>query len=240
MKGELKQSFFFHICVDISPFLSESFDPQQYANNIIEAPNGAIASTSKGNNPESTNNNWVPQSGRKDLDVEGDVSVALSRLNLAIDDVDRLIREEVTTHANDLLAHTSTLLALRPSLAVLTDSLRALQDHQNKLIQRVSVPRASLTLHTTRLFRMRSAQSLVKSAERFVRLVKRLQGQMKNLSAGEKKTTDRNRLEKLDEMEGEGADGIVENDLLDAELGEEKERGLSMAALTLSEISEFS
>lgn len=166
--------------------------------------------------------------------------MALSRLNLAIDDVDRLIREEVTTHANDLLAHTSTLLALRPSLAVLTDSLRALQDHQNKLIQRVSVPRASLTLHTTRLFRMRSAQSLVKSAERFVRLVKRLQGQMKNLSAGEKKTTDRNRLEKLDEMEGEGADGIVENDLLDAELGEEKERGLSMAALTLSEISEFS
>jgi hypothetical protein len=215
--------------------LSDSFDPQEYANNILEAP--PVASTSNGQSSK-TPDHWLTQTSRKDLDVEGDVSVALSRLNLAIDDVDRLIRDEVTEHANDLLTHTSTLLALRPNLAVLTTSLGALQDHQSKLVQRISVPRASLTADTTRLSKMRSAQSLVKRSERFVKLVRRLQGQMKSLSVAERKTDDRNRLESLQEMEGEGegADGIPEDDLLDAEMGEERGRGLSMAALTLSEI----
>jgi hypothetical protein len=223
---------------DTAPFLSESFDPQEYANNIIEAP---TATNSKGQSSKSSDV-WLTQTSRKDLDVEGDVSVALSRLNLAIDDVDRLIRDEVTAHANDLLTHTTTLLALRPSLTIMTDSLRALQDHQAKLIQRVSVPRASLTAHTTRLSRMRSAQSLVKRSERFVKLVRRLQGQMKSLSAAEKKTDDRNRLESLEEVEGEGdgTDVLAEDDILDAEIGEERSRGLSMAALTLSEICECS
>lgn len=178
---------------------------------------------------------WLPQTGRKDLDVEGDVSVALSRLNLAIDDVDRLIREEVTLHAHDLLTHTTTLLALRPNFAVLMESLRALNVHQNKLTQKVSVPRATLAAHTTRLSKIRSAQSLVKRSERFTRLVKRLEGQMKGLNVTDKKNDDRNRLERLEEVEGEGE--VPDDDILDADVGEERGRGLGRAALTLSEIA---
>lgn len=169
--------------------------------------------------------------------MEGDVSVALSRLNVAIEDVDRMIREEVTAHAHDLLTHTSTLLALRPNLSVLMESLQALQVHQNKLVQQVSLPRSTLTSHTTRLSKMRSAQGMVKRSERLARLVRRLQGQMKSLT--DRKVDERSRLERLDEVEGEG-EGAEDDDVLDAEMGQERGRGLSRAALTLSEISKWS
>jgi hypothetical protein len=223
---------------DVTPFLSDVFDPQEYANKIIEAPNTiALSSGSSSRDKAATPStaSWLPQTGRKDLDVEGDVSVALSRLNLAIDDVDRLIREEVTLHAHDLLSHTTSLLALRPNLAILIEALEALTSQKNKLTQRVSVPRAILTAHTSRLSKIRSAQSLVKSSERFARLVRRLQGQMRSLNVTDKKIDDRNRLDRLDEVDGEGEG--PEDDVLDAELGEERGRGLSRAALTLSEIA---
>ncbi|UZJ52190.1 hypothetical protein CBS101457_001510 [Exobasidium rhododendri] len=222
---------------DTTPFLSDDFDPQEYANKIIEAPGTAVLLSSHGGEAVVTpsTGSWLPQTGRKDLDVEGDVSVALSRLNLAIEDVDRLIREEVTLHAHDLLSHTTTLLALRPNLAILTDALVALNLQQSKLTQRVSVPRATLTAHTSRLSKIRSAQSLVKDSERLTRLVRRLQGQMKSLKTADKKVDDRNRLDRLEEVEGEGE--VPNDDLLDTDLGEEKGRGLSRAALTLSEIA---
>lgn len=236
------------VTIDTAPFLNDDFDPQEYANNIIEAPSSGASTSKQTLNQVSSiqqpdkSANWLTKGERKDLDVEGDVSVALSRLNVAIDDVDRLIRDEVTTHANDLLNHTTTLLSLRPDLAVLTSSLRALQEHQEKLVQRISIPQTALASHTTRLTKIRSAQDLLKRAERFVRLVKRLQGQLKGLAASEKKTEARNRLEKLDEAEGEGEepDGVDVDNILDTEVGEEQGRGLSRAALTVAEICECS
>jgi len=137
--------------IDIEPFLQDDFDPQEYANSIIEAPTVSQTPRRKVIGGDSQDNstlskelsaNWLPQSGR----VEGDLSVALGRLNVAIDDVDRLVREEVTQNASTLLKHTTTLLDLRPTLNILTASLDTLDNHQAKLVAKIS---AQITFNAT-------------------------------------------------------------------------------------------
>lgn len=222
--------------VDVEPFLSPYFDPQEYANTIIDAPASGLASTSRQSSATAAaveGANWLPQAGR----FEGDLSVALGRLNLAIEDVDRLVRDEVTSNASTLLAHTTTLLDLRPMLATLTSSLASLDTHQDKLVARISAPRQALQSQTHRLSRMRSAQTLVRQAQRLVRLLRRLQGQLQGL--GDRRNDNKERLEKLGEEDGEedgGAASVAVDDILDAESGEQAGRGLSRAALTVAEI----
>ncbi|PWN33882.1 uncharacterized protein FA14DRAFT_161516 [Meira miltonrushii] len=236
--------------IDVEPFLQDDFDPQEYANSIIEAPNASQINRRKGNASAKTDSsdssttsrelaaNWLPQSGR----VEGDLSVALGRLNVAIDDVDRLVREEVTQNASTLLKHTTTLLDLRPTLNILTASLDTLDNHQAKLVAKISAPQQVLEEQTVRLAKMRTAQSTVKQSQRLVRLLRRLQSQMQELgiSKDERKGGEaKGQLDRLGEEDGEdisNQQSTAIDDVIDADLDESAGRGLSRAAMTVAEI----
>lgn len=261
----------------MAPFLAPDYDPQTYANLIIEPPQSAspVAIDEGDDKDLRSNGRHLDQSGSplkmgaraeamvtssrrlldipaassssKAIDVEGDVSIALGRLNLAIDDIDRLIRDEVTANAHDLLAHTTSLLAVRPTLTTLRSALDALSAHRDKLVQRIAVPHAALRQAAQRQAKIRQAQSLVRRAERFVRLVRRLQIQMDALMAAPPRgastntaaANDAKRLGRLGE-EGEGEAqqqaGVADEDLVDDEAGEQRGRGLARAALSVSEI----
>lgn len=258
--------------LDIAPFLHPDYDPQEYANAIIEEPTGlTLAGTSAspsftrpsplgvqaapydGVQPRTPDgharSNWLPRSGH----VEGDLSVALGRLNLAIDDVDKLVRDEVTSNAPLLLSHTTTLLDLRPTLSMLLASLASLEEFQQKLVTRVSAPRQALEAHTRRLLRTRSSLALVKQAQQLVRLLRRLDTQMQSLggasvgSSNERRgVDDKGRLQRLGEEEAEedaaARQAIVapgDDPLMDNDDEQAAGRGLSRCALTIAQISEY-
>lgn len=253
------------VCSDLAPFLAPDYDPQTYANLIIEAPQSASPAELDGDakppGPDRMGSSSAPTrrlleaptaSSSKAIDVEGDVSVAVGRLNLAIDDIDRLIRDEVTANAHDLLAHTTSLLDVRPTLTTLRAALDALSAHRDKLIQRIATPHAELRQAALRQAKIRQAQALVRRAEKFVRLVRRLQTQMDALMAVPPRgaagaASEAKRLERLgEEEEGEGEQqqqqqqqqaGVADEDLMDEEAGEQRGRGLARAALNVSEIT---
>lgn len=189
----------------------------------------ALTSSSEGSAEKAT---WVPHSGR----VEGDLSVALGKLNVAIDDVDKVIRDEVTNNAAALLNHTTNLSELKSPLSDLTASLTILEMHQQKVVSRVTIPRQNLQKSMIRLTQIRSTSSLVNRCQKLVRLFRRLSSQMRSL--GEKKPGDKNRLEQLGEEDGEGeeAEAVAEEDLPEALEGQDAGPALTRAASTLREI----
>ncbi|PWN97070.1 hypothetical protein FA09DRAFT_346405 [Tilletiopsis washingtonensis] len=118
-------------------------------------------------------------------DVEGDVSVALSRLNLAIDDVGRVIKDEVTEHAPLLLSHTNAILSLSSSFSSSQSSLSSLRSSLSLLSSRISLPYSTLQTSRRRLARVRGAEMLLARAARFVTLAQRLEKQMQWLGMTE-------------------------------------------------------
>lgn len=217
---------------DLASFLEPSFDPQVYANQIIEGhpppsagpvdvarsasaslaapPTASVQPASPGWSPAAPAASVAPK-GQGGKDVEGDVSVALSRLNLSIDEVGRVIKEEVTAHAPALLAHTHAILALSEPLKETRASLTSLSESMSSLNARIAVPYAALGQARARLARVRGAEHLVERAAQFVRLAGVLEQQMARL---------------------EQARGDSEED------GETRGRALARAALCIRDIGE--
>ncbi|CEH12024.1 Predicted Golgi transport complex 1 protein [Ceraceosorus bombacis] len=102
--------------------------------------------------------------------------MALSRLNLAIDDVDRMIKDEVSMHSTLLLQHSHSILSLSAPLSNAKTTLAALDHLLVALSNRISQPYQSLKRSRKRLEKVRQAQVLVDRAAKFVSIANRLAG----------------------------------------------------------------
>ncbi|KAJ6497874.1 Golgi transport complex subunit 5-domain-containing protein [Mycena sanguinolenta] len=147
-----------------------------------------------------------------------DISVAVSKLNFALEDVSKQIKSLVNGHHAELLAQAASANALAGSLTLVRSGLADLDPSLDKLRLKVRVPYQSLKTSVSRLQRLQQASDVLRRTSRFVVLARRLQNQMTEISS-------------------ENPDPIAKsqiNVLGDPE--DEKERTIAKAALSIAEL----
>lgn len=117
----------------------------------------------------------------KQEDNSEDESVPSAKLNGGIDDVNRQLRLEITTHHADLLSHAAAITTLDDSLAKVKTGLKEVDHGVERLRQKIAVPHEELSTSLQRLERLQQNSDLVRRAARLVRLARRLEMQTLDL-----------------------------------------------------------
>ncbi|KAL4074200.1 Golgi transport complex subunit 5-domain-containing protein [Scleroderma citrinum] len=239
--------------VDYRIFAISDFDPNAYANAVLAgdsypfptASNAASSSlspslelgTSPGSRQQGDGPGLVqtqPQAGRKRLGVDTvsilepareDISIAISKLDVGIEDVNKQIKALVTAHHEDLLIHASNVRQLSTSLASVRQGLGDVESSIQKLRQKIRVPYQSLQTHVTRLQRIHQANDALRRIARFSVLEKRLKAHMSELASYDQ---DADRSRKKGQVDGASS--------LSVEHESEKERVIVRAALNIAEL----
>ncbi|KAL5528268.1 hypothetical protein ACEPAF_7404 [Sanghuangporus sanghuang] len=165
-----------------------------------------------------------------------DISVAISKLTVGIDDVSKQLKNVVTANHEKLLVQAAGVGALEEKLRTVKSGLDEVTASQEKIRTKVRVPCASISILAKRMARLQCAADALRRTARFVILARRLDGQMaeltrlsasedsspvvngKKAASGNKHAVTRNRAESL------GSET-------------EKERAIAKAALTIAELS---
>ncbi|SPO26719.1 uncharacterized protein UTRI_04026_B [Ustilago trichophora] len=237
---------------DISLFLEPSFDASSYVSSLIRDVDASIsaavqdASTSSRSNsllqppaepvgrkssislsPITTNpiSNRNDPGSRKREQVQEDIdlSLAISRLNLAIEELDRSISTQVTDNAPELLRRTSNLAAMQSGVEQTRDGLKLLDDEVKNLRAKVHDPFVRLVELQDDLRSYDAAGDLVARTSKVVALARRLESQMELVFTG-----------KRDKLEAEPEVGADETS---QSRGQVHGRDLSRAALLISELT---
>ncbi|KAL5523935.1 hypothetical protein ACEPAG_8108 [Sanghuangporus baumii] len=184
-----------------------------------------------------------------------DISVAISKLTVGIDDVSKQLKNVVTANHEKLLVQAAGVGALEEKLRAVKSGLDEVTASQEKIRMKVRVPCASISILAKRMARLQCATDALRRTARFVVLARRLDGQMaeltrlsasettdsspvvngKNATSGNKEVVARNRAEsdvRTSISESRSSDDV-------AGLGSEteKERAIAKAALTLAELA---
>ncbi|TKY84825.1 hypothetical protein EX895_005905 [Sporisorium graminicola] len=157
------------------------------------------------------------QQAQEDLDL----SLAISRLNLAIEELNRSISTQVNANAPDLLRRTSNLSLMQTGIGETQQGLRGLDEEVSRLRAKVHVPFVRVVELQREMKLFDGAAELVRRTRGVVGLARRLESQMEALFA---------------RKDGGGradADGEAE----DAVVGQVHERDLSRAALLVAELT---
>ncbi|KAL5507113.1 hypothetical protein ACEPAH_6569 [Sanghuangporus vaninii] len=184
-----------------------------------------------------------------------DISVAISKLTVGIDDVSKQLKNVVTANHEKLLVQAAGVGALEEKLRTVKSGLDEVTASQEKIRTKVRVPCTSISILAKRMARLQCAADALRRTSRFVVLARRLDGQMteltrlsaseatdsspvvngKNASSGNKHAVAQNRAEsgaRTSIFESRSSDDV-------AGLGSEteKERAIAKAALTIAELS---
>ncbi|KAG2099132.1 Golgi transport complex subunit 5-domain-containing protein, partial [Suillus cothurnatus] len=153
-----------------------------------------------------------------------DISVAISKLDLSIEDVSKQIKSLVTAHHEELLQRAAGVNNLSGSLTSVRRGLDDVDASLEKLRQKIRVPYQTLETSAIRLQRIRQASDALRRISRFVVLSRRLETQMSELATFDKSGTAEKK-KKPNNSEG-----------LSADQQDDKERTIAKAALTIAEL----
>ncbi|KZT65969.1 hypothetical protein DAEQUDRAFT_813938 [Daedalea quercina L-15889] len=209
---------------DYAVFAHPEFEPNEYANAILAGePYPPQAGKSKPNKAAT----FEP--------ANEDISVAIQKLNFSIDDVDKQLKNVVTTHHEELLVQAAGVTELEGSLTSVRHGLDELDTSFEKLRTKVRVPYQSLQANVNKLERIQQANDILRRMSRFVTLTRRLELQLAEMNKGEGPDA-----ETPKEANGSPRPtGSSSADLAPGfvELEDEKERVISKAALTVAELN---
>ncbi|KAK7472882.1 hypothetical protein VKT23_000990 [Stygiomarasmius scandens] len=200
--------------VDHSVFADSAFDPRLFANAVLAGEPYSVSAPPKTNPSESS--------------AKDDVSLAISKLSFAIDDVSKQIRNLVTTHHQDLLSQAASASQLSGSLTSVRARLQDLDSSVDKLRVKVSVPYQSLQDNVSRLQKFQQASEILRRTSRFVILARRLQSQMTEMESQDAQQTPQRPVQSRSDS------STSVSGLLDPE--DEKERAIAKAALSIAEL----
>ncbi|PCH43557.1 hypothetical protein WOLCODRAFT_164540 [Wolfiporia cocos MD-104 SS10] len=205
-------------------FAHPEFDPNEYANAILA---GEPYPTQSGRIKTTRTASFEP--------ANEDVSVAITKLNYTIEDVDKQLKSVVTAHHEELLTQAAGVTGLEKSLSSVRSGLSELDASLDKLRLKIRVPYQSLRSNVTKLERIQQASDILRRMSRFVILTRRLEVQLAEMnngedSAPENETTERNSMAIPAGQTAASTSGLVDNE-------DEKERVIAKAALTLAELT---
>ncbi|KAI0675086.1 Golgi transport complex subunit 5-domain-containing protein [Trametes maxima] len=204
---------------DYAVFAHPEFDPNDYANAILA---GEPYPPQPGKSKPTKSTGLAPASE--------DVSVAISKLTFSLDDVDKQLKNVVTTHHEDLLVQAAGVSDLEGSLGSVRTGLNELDSSLEKLRLKIRVPYQSLQTHVTKLERLQQASDILRRTSRFVILARRLELQLAEMNKAE-----------TAEPEGSKTNGATATPARagtpQLESEDEKERAIAKAALTIAELT---
>ncbi|KAI0769620.1 Golgi transport complex subunit 5-domain-containing protein [Trametes elegans] len=214
---------------DYAVFAHPDFDPNDYANAILAGepyppqPGKARPAKSTGLSPASE-----------------DVSVAITKLTVSLDDVEKQLKNVVTTHHEDLLVQAAGVSDLEGSLGSVRTGLNELDSSLEKLRHKIRVPYQSLQKHVSKLERLQQASDILRRTSRFVILARRLEMQLAEMNKADSTETERSGSAKP-RVQTSGASPVSSGATARADTpleGEDdKERAISKAALTIAELT---
>ncbi|GJJ06135.1 hypothetical protein Clacol_000324 [Clathrus columnatus] len=208
------------LMTDYSVFSRPEFDPNDYANAVLA---GEPYSAQSSKTPHTKSSSATTRGTGIELPKE-DISLALTKLNLGIDDVAKQLRAVVTTYHETLLIRAAGAMELQQSLAVVRRGLTEVTQSLEKLRQKIRIPYQTLESHVSRLRRLQLASDVLRRTSRFVIVARRLEIQMGEV----KKHQESNVKENSNKLNGQRKLSIGPGD--DDHEGE-KERNLARAAL---------
>ncbi|KDN52266.1 hypothetical protein K437DRAFT_254453 [Tilletiaria anomala UBC 951] len=144
-------------------FLRPDFSAQAYANAIIEGRSADGASQ-----------------GQSQGQAQSSVTLALSKLNIALDDSARLIKEEVTASATELVASAQHACQTEGELSVLCSAIAGLQQSTREMKQKVTSDYHLLGRLQTRTEKLQQVAGVIRNTVRFVVLCRRLDTQLRS------------------------------------------------------------
>ncbi|KAF7966680.1 hypothetical protein HWV62_37514 [Athelia sp. TMB] len=195
---------------DYSVFASTDFDPNEFANATLAGePYPPQAQTGSGGKP-------ALKLGLEP--AKEDISVAISKLNVGIEDVSKQIKSVVTNHHEELLQQAAGANDLSQSLKSVRHGLNDLDTSLDKLRTKIHIPYTSLQTNVTRLHRLQLASDVLRRTARFVVLARRLEGQIKEMKGNGDQET---------QLIAQVADGGDDD---------EKEVAIAKAALSIAEL----
>ncbi|KAH9941012.1 Golgi transport complex subunit 5-domain-containing protein [Amylocystis lapponica] len=215
---------------DYAVFAHPDFDPNEYANAILAGEPYPPQTGSTKNKPAKAPS-FEP--------ANGDVSVAISKLTFSIEDVDKQLKNVVTTHHEDLLVQAAGVTQLEGSLSSVRGGLGELDSSLDKLRLKISVPYRSLQSNVTRLDRLQQASDILRRTSRFVILTRRLEIQLAEMNKGDtaevatpkgKKEVNSSPTTSRLSLGTDTVSSAPENE-------DEKERTIAKAALTVAELT---
>lgn len=219
---------------ELQVFAADAFDSQSYANAVINNEPyqpGAVASSSASAAAAGPSSSSAAPQASGITTTGGDVTAALAKLNFGIEDLNRQIRHEVTSHHPALLNKAASISSLEDALRSVRKGLGEVEGSVARLQKKISEPYEVLDAALGRLERLQRAAELCRRVARFVTLAKRLEGQMASF--------DREDLDHPPDHLQNGEDGMSKSALaksISATRQERKERALAEAALTLAEL----
>ncbi|KAI0356279.1 hypothetical protein OH77DRAFT_1423899 [Trametes cingulata] len=214
---------------DYAVFAHPDFDPNDYANAILA---GETYPPQPGKTKPVKSTSLAPASE--------DVSVAISKLTFSLDDVEKQLKNVVTTHHEDLLVQAAGVSDLQGSLGSVRTGLNELDSSLEKLRLKIRVPYQSLQKHVSKLERLQQASDILRRTSRFVILARRLELQLAEMKKAEASETDGSSGAKgRPQTNGapptsSGATARADTPL---ESEDEKERAIAKAALTIAELT---
>ncbi|KAH7888451.1 Golgi transport complex subunit 5-domain-containing protein [Phlebopus sp. FC_14] len=203
---------------DYSVFAIPDFDANEYANAILAGEPYPPATQQAHPKSRPTISLLEP--------AKEDISLAISKLDLGIEDVSKQIKTLVTTHHEDLLQHASNVSQLSGSLTSVRRGLDDVESSIDKLRQKIRVPYRALQTHVTRLHKIQQANDALRRTARFAVLAKRLEAQMNELGGYETTSGDKGQ---------DGTSNTTSGHSRDHQ--EEKERTIAKAALSITELT---
>ncbi|CAG8524966.1 9401_t:CDS:10 [Funneliformis mosseae] len=145
--------------IDYKAFLTNSFDPKEYANSTINA-------TSDGDN---------------------DITISLAKLSFSIDNLNKQLHDQVTSHFEDLISQASGIRELEVVLNTVKDGIQSLNLSLDRLKTKIYTPYAQIKNYSVQLERLQAASELLRHVERFFYLARCLEGQLTDIdNEGEK------------------------------------------------------
>ncbi|KAI0743887.1 Golgi transport complex subunit 5-domain-containing protein [Daedaleopsis nitida] len=209
-----------YLSSDYAVFALPDFDPNDYANAILA---GEPYPPQPGKNKAAKSSGLTPASE--------DVSVAISKLTYSLDDVEKQLKNMVTTHHENLLVQAAGVSDLEGSLGSVRTGLNELDSSLEKLRVKIRVPYQSLQQHVNKLDRIQQASDILRRTSRFVILARRLELQLAEMNKSEATETSAIHKQKghTTTSAGARADTPLDED--------DKERAIAKAALTIAELT---
>ncbi|KAI6000499.1 Golgi transport complex subunit 5-domain-containing protein [Pisolithus albus] len=161
-----------------------------------------------------------------------DISVAISKLDLGIEDASKQIKALVTAHHEDLLLYSSNTRHLSGLLASVRQGLDDVESSIDQLRRKLRGPYESLQKQVTRLHRIHEANNALRRIGRFFVLEKRLETLAEGLARYELGPS------RMSEGERDRPKdvGAIDGERLSTESHEDKGRVIAKAALTITEL----
>ncbi|KAG8899762.1 hypothetical protein FRC00_000975 [Tulasnella sp. 408] len=210
---------------DYSVFSNPDFDPNEYANAVLAGEPYPPPPKSKSRG--TTANATIASEAAKE-----DISVALGKLTLGIDDVSQQLRSLVTQHHEALLSEAASVHQLEGSLQSVRQGLSELGVSLEKLRLKIRVPYQNLSAHVVRIQRLQLAADVLRRTSRFVLVARRLDFQMNELAKSTSAPPQTNGKPESNKAPSKASAALEEN-IIEGE----RERTVAKAALSIAELT---